>query len=303
MIPVTPRDRWKKYLGDTRTKCLSLSYDEVLDYFSPPALTERQIASMLNISPAQVHRLKHGIFAEDIPAAPKVRTEAWYRRSYERSTVRSRNRVPYDELLAMFREPHFRLQDVARHLGVNVKSASNVYRSFFESVLGMNGHTRAAQRRRLRATERHGQYHGVPHLLVVSHAAEEAGLHVRRFTDAKRFQVSWKKRALLIDGHRCFVNHVTNLSNDSRRKGTQRFVVVRVLRSSVLDWDAHIVFVDIPTERRRILVIPGYVIARNAGGRRFADIRLRISGHGKKQFRQKVDWFKYENAWHLLEGE
>ena len=134
----------------------------------------------------------------------------------------------------------------------------------------------------------------------VEEAATEAGLTVRRFPRRSRL---WDEmRTALIIGHlRCEVKHITRLkmAQDGRER---RYAQAQFSSGVGMRYDAHIVHVDVKGEPRRIFVIPAYVLNRIPVrcGRRYAWIPMNAATIRR---RSRVDWTKYENAWHLLEGE
>ncbi len=214
---------------------------------------------------------------------------------------RTRLKATYDELLELFRDPSRTFEAIAKSVHLTVEPLRACYRRYFQPVFGISGNDRRRERIRQRKAQ---ALRALPmRKPVFSHiikGAGSAGLTVECVpstgaTDTSRVR-HW---ALRIEGHLCQIHVLTAACQCSEKPDAQRFVLLSIDRASAARYDAHIVVIQIGMVLR-ILVVPSYVIGRIGGQGPDARARI-ILGQNKRPVR--IDWWKYENAWYLLERE
>lgn len=218
-----------------------------------------------------------------------------YRRSFQHT---------FDELQAPFRNLSLSWSEIGKLWGIKVQHVSKLYHRYVEPLERMTGIERFKRRMQTRAEERIREMPDMqrnPALTRVALAAEKAGLTVHQILSegCPNGLRSW---ALRIQGHRCLVHRLTRCAPLNGRSD-RRYARVQFQRTYAQPYDAHIVSIMV-RPRMRILVIPSYVLQRCTGKSSHIAGWIPVEGNTRRITKlTKVDWLKYENAWHLLADE
>ncbi len=295
------------------TKRVRVAYDVLLARFKDRTCNMAEIAQSLGVTRKAIGDLYKRYFQPIIgktgrelrqARAGLVRNEMSMqelRIIYERlAKTRTKINLTYDSFLQLFQEGH-NFTSIGRRLGIRKETVWRYYNCYFKSVIGLTGTQRLYGGKRekreliLREIPEKGGTLG-----VIARAAEKAGLTVRR-TPKIGSSFTLRKFGLLIDGNLCRIHRLRNVHSAPRT--TQRYVRAVVHRTRRVPYVAHIFSVKISGKNCRILVVPTYVLNRLTG--REGRVEINIPIHQRPLYHNRaprIDWWKYENAWHLLDG-
>lgn len=222
------------------------------------------------------------------------------RKAYDQSRYRKRITISFDAWIDLYRNLDNGHAQVARILGISPSTAKYYHDKYVRPVLGRDGRTRY----RARLSERKDfQNRSIPDdaslIAIVAGAAEEADLIVRMIPQLDS-GARKRRTALEIEGHHCRLHLLKNRLQFSP-KSKRSYVKFAMLRSTVNQYAVHVLVIPINREFR-IFVVPSYVFNRVPGD------SPRVSGYipigsAKYQRSSRIDWSRYENGWHRLEGE
>lgn len=210
---------------------------------------------------------------------------------------RRRIRMPYDDLLSLFTDESRNWCDIARTLGVTPQAVRQLYQRFFQPVIGKSGLELRRQRARQAREEVVRELPTDTVLRVVALAAEKAGLTVRQVASG-----DWlRQRALQIQEHLCRVHHCVSMVGPPKDPHAIH-VKTDFLRPSGAPYAAYVVYAAVPGRRRRFFVVPRYVVNRMPQHGDYVHAWIPLERRPVyHNIRPRVDWLRYENAWHLLE--
>lgn len=227
---------------------------------------------------------------------------------YDRlKNARPKITLTYDQFFKLFQEPGSTCASIGRQLGIHKMTVAAYYGRYFQPIFGRSAseRLRAAKRQEREDIVREFPEESRSVISIVARAAERAGLTVHR-TPKQGHVFELRRKALLIDGNLCRMYHLRTAHRVVG--GTQRYTRVMFWRPQdgrKISYVAHILYITIPGQPCRIFVVPDYVVSRLSG--KTPKIMAHIPVEQRPPYRPchqpRVDWWKYLDAWHLLEGE
>jgi hypothetical protein len=206
--------------------------------------------------------------------------------------------LPYDEILELFRDTELTPLDIAGRLGISREGVRLMFASHFEPVLGVSMRARRA----VHTDERRRRMTQLPERFArVALIAQNAGLTLEPATNTTPYRVS-ETRAV-IGGRMCLMRRCGRAGQTSDRNKRWYY---RVHVALPVPPECDVLFVHAYDARwpERVFIIPVAVV-RALAGERSRPLMLYLPTELLPPYNnshQQVDWWKYENAWHLLAG-
>lgn len=233
------------------------------------------------------------------PSAVKLQ-EKFNKHAFRRKKVK----IALSDLLKLYSNPDMSFKKIGQILGITAEPARGYYRDYCEPLIGMTGWDRRRlrfQKRREQALRESLDISEQPSALqLIADQAQKAGLPVQRVPKKGReFSHSngLCNSSLEIQGLVCAVHVLTSARKHAKHGSSQRYIGFSISRSHAAKYAAHILVLQIPRRRTRFLVVPSYVIAKINGRSNQARACIVLGKHSEPVL---IDWWKYENAWHLL---
>lgn len=218
------------------------------------------------------------------------------REENRRARLEATYQLTSDELHKLFIDPANRFSEIAKQLGVTRERVRQIYRDLFSQRLSyQNGRQRWSAHTQARIKQRLNELVATPrdrYLLHISRVAKRAGLDVQ-FIPQKIARLSASSGGLLrhrvmLNGKMCVISHGTFIIGGRLVPFPSYIVSSAAFKICI----AHI------NSKQFYFVIPASEL-RKAG----STIYLPVGYLKHRAGKQKIDWWQFKDAWHLLKSK
>lgn len=225
------------------------------------------------------------------PERPDVQSA---RREFERTKPGKKPVLPFGILFERF-SSGVAAADIAREAGVSREAMCYLYNRYFLPLF----HKTGAERKKERAAERTARYTdtvlSTGAMKIVSEQARAAGCAVDVVMNGQYIL----REALLVNGHFCTIRHVTKIFAPSKTR--RLYAIVQITPESIARGEVTVVRVTVDRFEHCTFVIPSSVLSGvYSEKRKKGYINLYIPLLRHLPCMSRVNYWDYENAWHLL---
>lgn len=229
------------------------------------------------------------------------------REKYEQSRGGRQGTWPkFDDLLKAFQDPMQKWKQIGELFSLSKDQVGRLYYRYFKALFQDTGTERWQKRLQKQREELIREVPlDRPVLGVIAGAAEEAGLTVHQMP-YKGMHTSMRRKALVIEGHSCRIHLLWGRQRNHKNRmrcNTQAFLSQKEMTL----YDAHIFLAKGYVQNQlttRTFIVPTYLLRRIAPPSQHFSIWIPVERYPVYRNRpSRINWDRYENAWHLLEGE
>lgn len=208
--------------------------------------------------------------------------------------------LTFDELHQLFEEGST-LEEIANIGGVTRQRIQQIHRDYFSPFISSRRDRRKEYLRERRKERSEAYVYEIEKLAIVKQIAEERNLKVETIQAKFRLSQCYIDR-LLINGKLCRVL-CSEIPGKIGSRNIRRYYRLNISKSSVLS-SSFVIVITGGTDRR-IFIFPSKVLADQYSGKERKTYKTfyipEFHQEPYKNMMPKINWWKYEDAWDLLE--
>lgn len=218
---------------------------------------------------------------------------------------RTKCNLGYAELWNLFSDSSKPFTRIGDEGGITKQRVSKIFKRYFaEFLMGKGGHQRSQAR--------HLKNHCIavrtfpPDTAIgkVADLALQNHCLVLRMPARQRkvaLQTRFLKNALIINSHRCLIYNPRNVFLPNK-ESAYAYAHVEVSRRKLSDYDFVVIYTQPDGHAERVFIIPCEEVRKvsSTGSSKGVPVYIPLERIRPSTLRPKIDYRRYENAWHLL---
>ena len=218
---------------------------------------------------------------------------------------RTKCNLGYAELWDLFSDSSKSFTSIGDEAGITKQRVSEIFKRYFaEFLIGKGGN----QRSKARHLKNHcAAARTFPPDTVIGKVADLAlqnhclalRMPARQWKVA--LQTMFLKNALIINSQRCMIYNPRNVFLPNK-ESAYAYAHVEVLRRKLSDYDFVVIYTKPVGRAERVFIIPCEEVRKvsRTGSSRGVPLYIPLERIRSSTLRPKIDYWRYENAWHLL---